>query len=107
MIYVYEPGADIEINFDSNSVGMEIANGRASEASHSEVENEMEAVAEILRTFGTANGDGESPRGPPNSPETTYCMAKTSNFECVRHMLKNSILFGNALSTFDIVSTYA
>ncbi|KAI9718599.1 MAG: hypothetical protein M1812_004050 [Candelaria pacifica] len=101
MIYVYEPGADIEINFSTNSVGIETANGDSSIA-----DSEEEAVADVLRSFGPAIMASTS-QTPPNSPQTTYCMAKSSIFTCVQHTLKTSVLFGNALSTFDVVSTYA
>ncbi|KAI9765550.1 MAG: hypothetical protein M1835_007365 [Candelina submexicana] len=101
MIYVYEPGADIEINFNTNSVGTETTNGHSGL-----LDSDSEAVAEILRSVGTANG-GSTQRTPPNSPQTTYCLAKASTFACIQHTLKSSVLFGNALSTFDVVSTYA
>ncbi len=129
MIYVYKPGAAIEEYLSANSMHLGTTTGPSlltdeemettpdpslltdeeldtTTGSSLQTDEELEAATDYLENTGSGNTASRQ-QAPPTSPQSTYCSGKPSKIFCVQHILKTSVLFGNALSTFSVVSTLA
>ncbi|KAI9718244.1 MAG: hypothetical protein M1812_004234 [Candelaria pacifica] len=100
-VHVYEPGAAIEDYLSANSMEEETTDDQSFLAHWAE-----EAIADELESSGAAN-EASRQEAQTVSPQATYCQGRTTKFPCVRHVLKTSVLLGNTLTSFTIVSTYA